>query len=138
MGSTDPNTPIALRLAARVASPARPGSAASRGGRTTRMTASSRSRRATCTSATSRSSRAASWCPRAGRIALQLRGKDYEYEGEVAEFGRQFHYATRGTGGMTHNDPRNRPAAVFDATVTLHTGGDRPSFLLLPVVPPRH
>ena len=76
--------------------------------------------------------------PAGWSIGLQVRGKDYEYEGPVGEFGRQFYYATRGTGGMTHNDPRNRPAAVFDATVTLHTGGDRPSSLLLPVVPPRH
>lgn len=75
--------------------------------------------------------------PKGWSLALQVRGRDYEYEGEVAAFGQNFVYATRGTGGMTHNEPRNRPAEVFDTTVTLHTGGNRASYLLLPVIPPR-
>jgi len=75
--------------------------------------------------------------PKGWSLQLLVRGRDYEYEGEVAEFGKQFYYSTRGTGGMTHNDPRNRPPEVFDTTVTLHTGGNRASHLLLPVVPPR-
>ena len=75
--------------------------------------------------------------PEGWSIELQVRGKDYEYDGEVAEFGKQFYYATRGTGGMTHAEPRDRPPAVFDATVTLHTGGAHASYLLLPVVPQR-
>lgn len=75
--------------------------------------------------------------PKGWSIALQVRGKDYEYQGEVADFGKQFYYSTRGTGGMTHNDPRDRPAAVFDAMVTLHTGGNHASYLLLPLVPRR-
>jgi predicted acyl esterase len=73
--------------------------------------------------------------PAGWSVGLQVRGRDYEYEGEVAGFGQQFYYATRGTGGMTHNDPRDRPPKVFDATVTVHTGGDRASWLMLPVVP---
>ena len=73
--------------------------------------------------------------PKGWTIGLQVRGKDYEYQGEVADFGKNFYYATRGTGGMTHNELRNRPADVFDGTVTLHTGGNRASYLLLPVVP---
>ncbi len=47
--------------------------------------------------------------PAGWRVALTVRGKDYEYEGELSEFGKKFHYGTRGTGGMTHNDPDNRP-----------------------------
>jgi hypothetical protein len=47
--------------------------------------------------------------PSGWRLALTVRGKDYEYEGELSEFARKFHYGTRGTGGMTHNDPGNRP-----------------------------
>ncbi len=70
-------------------------------------------------------------------LALSIRGRDYEYEGEIAQFGQNFVYATRGTGGMTHNAPENRPPDVFDTTVTLHTGGNTASYLLLPVVPPR-
>lgn len=75
--------------------------------------------------------------PKGWSIGLSVRGKDYEFEGEVADFGQNFYYATRGTGGMTHNDPRNRPAEIFDTTVTLHTGGNTASCVLLPLVPPR-
>jgi hypothetical protein len=29
-------------------------------------------------------------------VALTVRGKDYEYEGELGEFGKKFHYGTGG------------------------------------------
>ena len=74
-------------------------------------------------------------CVAQWQVALTVRGKDYEYEGELSEFGKKFHYATRGTGGMTHNDPDNRPPEVFGGTVTIHTGGARGSYLLLPIIP---
>ena len=74
--------------------------------------------------------------PAGWRVALTVRGKDYEYEGELSEFGKKFHYGTRGTGGMTHNEPNSRPADVFGGKVTLHAGGARESYLLLPVIPP--
>ena len=72
--------------------------------------------------------------PKGWRIGLTVRGKDYEYEGELSEFGKTFHYGTRGTGGMTHNDPDARPAEVFGGRVTLHAGGAREAYLLLPVI----
>ena len=75
--------------------------------------------------------------PAGWQVALTVRGKDYEYEGEVSEFGKKFHYATRGTGGMTHNDPDDRPADVFGGKVTLHAGGARRAYLLLPIIPPK-
>lgn len=75
--------------------------------------------------------------PKGWSLALTVRGKDYEYEGEVAEFGKNFYYATRGTGGMTHNDPVNRPAKIFDTEITLMSGGNMASYLLLPIIPVR-
>jgi hypothetical protein len=75
--------------------------------------------------------------PAGWRVALTVRGKDYEYEGEIGEFGKKFVYGTRGTGGMTHNDPISRPRDVFGGTVTLHAGGGRESYLLLPIIPAR-
>ena len=75
--------------------------------------------------------------PAGWQVALTVRGKDYEYEGEVSEFGKKFHYATRGTGGMTHNDPDDRPKEVFGGKVTLYAGGGRDAYLLLPVIPPK-
>jgi predicted acyl esterase len=76
--------------------------------------------------------------PAGWQVALTVRGKDYEYEGEVSEFGKKFHYATRGTGGMTHNDPDDRPANVFGGQVTLHAGGGRNAYLLMPIIPPKN
>ena len=73
--------------------------------------------------------------PAGWRLALSIRGKDYEYEGELSEFARTFHYGTRGTGGMTHADPDDRPPEVFGGRVTLHAGGGRDAFLLLPIIP---
>ncbi len=73
--------------------------------------------------------------PAGWRVALTVRGKDYEYEGELSEFGKKFHYGTRGTGGMTHADPDNRPKDVFGGKVTLYVGGGRESWLLLPIIP---
>lgn len=73
--------------------------------------------------------------PAGWTLALTIRGKDYEYKGELSDFGKKFHYATRGTGGMTHNDPDDRPAGVFGGKVTLHAGGARGSYLLLPIIP---
>jgi len=73
--------------------------------------------------------------PARWRLALTVRGKDYEYAGELGEFAQRFHYASRGTGGMTHNDPDDRPPAVFGGQVTLHTGPGQESYLLVPVIP---
>ncbi|OLC17934.1 MAG: peptidase S15 [Candidatus Rokubacteria bacterium 13_1_40CM_69_27] len=75
--------------------------------------------------------------PAGWRLALTVRGKDYEYEGEIGEFGKKFHYGTRGTGGMTHDDPDSRPKHIFGGQVTLHAGGGRESYLLLPIIPTR-
>jgi putative CocE/NonD family hydrolase len=68
-------------------------------------------------------------------LAVSIRGKDYTYGGTLDSYGQTFYYATRGTGGMTHNDPDDRPRETFGGTVTLHTGPQHPSHLLLPVIP---
>jgi hypothetical protein len=73
--------------------------------------------------------------PAGWQVALTVRGKDYEYEGEVSEFGKKFVYGTRGTGGMTHNDPDDRHADVFGGKVKLYAGGQWGSYLLLPIIP---
>jgi predicted acyl esterase len=69
------------------------------------------------------------------RFTLTIRGNDYRYEGELSEFARTFHYANRGVGPYTHADPDDRPADRFGGRVTLHTGGERDSWLLLPIIP---
>jgi predicted acyl esterase len=74
--------------------------------------------------------------PAGWRIALTIRGKDYEYEGELDDFGKKFYYGPRGTGGMTHADPEDRPSDVFGGKVTLHAGGAQGSYVLVPIIPP--
>lgn len=74
--------------------------------------------------------------PAGYRLGLWVRGRDYEYRGPLDEYGETFYYATRGTGGMTHADPDDRPADIFGGTVTIHLGPDHRSHLLLPVIPP--
>jgi predicted acyl esterase len=75
--------------------------------------------------------------PRGYRIALTVRGKDYEYEGELSEFAKNFHYAHKGVGPFQHDDPADRPREVFGGKVTLYSGGDRQSYLLVPIIPAR-
>ena len=73
--------------------------------------------------------------PKGYRIALTVRGKDYEYPGEPVIFGPFKPWA--GVALFTHDDPVDRPANIFGGDVTLHTGADRPAHLLLPVIPRR-
>lgn len=73
--------------------------------------------------------------PAGWRLGLQIKGCDYVYDGDVADFGQQFYYATRGTGGMTHEEPLDRPTDLFDNDITLHTGGRWASYLLTPIIP---
>jgi predicted acyl esterase len=72
--------------------------------------------------------------PAGYRLAFTVRGKDYEYRGELSEFAKNFYYANAGVGPFTHADPTDRPADVFGGTVSLHTGGEQPSYLLLPII----
>jgi predicted acyl esterase len=70
------------------------------------------------------------------RVALTVRGKDYEYDGTDAALPYAA-YPMKGVGPFTHTDPRDRPPEVFGGTNTLHFGEDRASYLLLPIIPPK-
>jgi len=41
-----------------------------------------------------------------------------------------------GCGPFLHDDPRDRPIAVFGGSTTIHFGADRENFVLLPIIPP--
>ncbi len=43
----------------------------------------------------------------------------------------------RGSGLFLHNDPQDRPPEVFNGSNTIHAGGERASYLLLPIIPTR-
>ena len=72
--------------------------------------------------------------PKGTRLALSVRGRDYVYPGEGAvDLGE---YASwTGCAIFRHDDPRDRPAAVFGGDVTLHAGPKMPAHVLLPVIP---
>lgn len=64
--------------------------------------------------------------PKGSTLKLIIAGTDFERPGSRPPF--------QGVAWFTHNDPRDRPAAIFDSTNTLHTGGQQQSYLLLPVI----
>ncbi len=75
--------------------------------------------------------------PPGHRIALTIRGKDYEYPGPSGGRLSNFKNELKGCGPFLHNDPRDRPPEIFGGTTSLHFGGGKAPFLLLPVIPPR-
>jgi predicted acyl esterase len=68
------------------------------------------------------------------RLALTIRGNDYEYGGTPV-VAPHVPYPLRGVGPFTHNEPRNRPADVFDGVNTLHFPETRRRWLMLPIIP---
>jgi predicted acyl esterase len=72
--------------------------------------------------------------PAGYRIALTIRGKDYEHEGEAATLSNMKN-PMRGCGPFVHDDPQDRPADVFGGKVTLHAGGAQQPYVLLPIIP---
>jgi uncharacterized protein len=72
--------------------------------------------------------------PSGYRIALTVRGKDYEYDSTDAGLPNA-PYPMKGVGPFTHADPDDRPAAIFASRNTLHFGAGKMPYLLLPVIP---
>jgi predicted acyl esterase len=74
--------------------------------------------------------------PKGYRIALTIRGKDYEYDGEAAVLSNMKN-PMKGCGPFIHDDDTDRPPAIFGGKVSLHTGPAYPASVLLPVIPPK-
>ncbi|HEY6863199.1 MAG TPA: CocE/NonD family hydrolase [Burkholderiales bacterium] len=72
--------------------------------------------------------------PAGYRIALSIRGRDYEHDEAPATLSNMKN-PMRGCGPFTHDDETDRPPKVFGGKVTLHFGAGRPASLLLPVIP---
>ena len=74
--------------------------------------------------------------PSGYRLGLSIRGSDYVYEGDLGESRLgTFKNQLTGCGPFLHDDPLDRPAEIFGGLVTVHTGPDTPSRLLVPVIP---
>ena len=75
--------------------------------------------------------------PAGYRIALTVRGRDYEWQRSTGARLSNFKNELLGCGPFLHDDPRDRPEAVFGGKVTLHCGGPHAASILLPVIPAR-
>ncbi len=64
--------------------------------------------------------------PAGYRLALTIGGKDFERPDAQG--------LMKGSGIFLHNDPADRPMDVFGGVHTIHTGGDRASYLLMPLI----
>src|SRR5262249_57594401 len=73
--------------------------------------------------------------PQGYRLAVSVRGTDYVFPGEPGAGVETLGKVWTGVGPFTHNDPRDRPPAIFGADVTLHAGPDRPAHVLLTIIP---
>ena len=71
--------------------------------------------------------------PAGYRIALSVRGKDYEWQKTTGAKLSNFKNELLGCGPFLHNEPRDRPAPIFGGKTTLHL--DANSYVLLPVIP---
>ena len=70
------------------------------------------------------------------RLALTVRGKDYEVDGTDIALPNA-PYPMKGVGPFLHVDPDDRPADIFVTRSTLHFAAGRQPYLLLPIIPPR-
>jgi uncharacterized protein len=69
------------------------------------------------------------------RLQIQIRGRDYLYEGPAGPKLSYMKNAFTGCGPFVHDDPDDRNPAVFGGTTTLHWGEGRDIVVLLPVQP---
>jgi predicted acyl esterase len=68
------------------------------------------------------------------RLALTVRGKDYEYDGTNAA-PPHAPYDMKGVGPFTHTHPQDRPPEIFGGTNTLHFAPGKMPYVLLPIIP---
>jgi predicted acyl esterase len=73
--------------------------------------------------------------PAGYRIAVTIRGKDYEYGGASGGKLSNFKNELKGCGPFLHDDPKDRPPEIFAGTTTLHFAKTQAPYLLLPVIP---
>jgi uncharacterized protein len=73
--------------------------------------------------------------PKGHRIAFSVRGRDYVYPGgsggKLSNMKNEF----TGVGPFLHDDPRDRPLSIYGGKTTLHLGGGRENYVLLPIIP---
>jgi predicted acyl esterase len=71
------------------------------------------------------------------RLALTVRGKDYEVDGRDIALPNA-PYPMKGVGPFLHIDPDDRPPEIFATRNTLHFAAGRQPYVLLPIIPERY
>jgi uncharacterized protein len=72
--------------------------------------------------------------PAGYRLGVCIQGRDFELPGD-GPWPSAFGITMRGNGIFVHDDPADRPPAIFGGMTTLLSGGASPCYLLLPVIP---
>jgi len=72
--------------------------------------------------------------PAGYRIAVTVRGRDYEYAKKTGIKLPHFKNELLGCGPFLHNDPRDRPARIFGGRTTLHIDPEHAPYVLVPVI----
>ncbi len=72
--------------------------------------------------------------PAGYRFGVSVLGRDFSWSGD-GPWPQIYGIDMRGDGIFHHNDRSDRPEAVYGGRTTLYTGGESPSYLLLPVIP---
>ncbi|KAH8700229.1 peptidase S15 [Talaromyces proteolyticus] len=69
--------------------------------------------------------------PKGYRLALQISGQDFErkWVGQGNEA-----WVSKGSGPWLHTNKTDRPTEIFGGKTTIYTGGDRRSYLTLPII----
>lgn len=74
--------------------------------------------------------------PAGYRICLTVRGRDYEFAASTGARLSNFKNELKGCGPFLHDEPRDRPPEIFDASVSVHVEASDldATYLLLPII----
>ena len=72
--------------------------------------------------------------PKGYRIALSIRGRDYEWQATTGLKLSNFKNELLGCGPFLHDEPRDRPSRLFVGITTLHIDENGFNHVLVPVV----
>lgn len=72
--------------------------------------------------------------PEGCRLALSVRGKDYEWQKTTGARLSNFKNELRGCGPFLHDDPRDRPSKLFAGETTLRLDEGGLNYVLIPII----
>ncbi len=72
--------------------------------------------------------------PKGYRIAVSIRGKDYVWQDKTGAKLSNFKNELKGSGPFLHDDPRDRPPAIFGGTTSIHVEPGADNYVLMPII----